>query len=124
MGEGVAEAKLMVALVDLVATELCPQGRQDRRVHYCFNYSQEGRTDLAGAPSVGAHPRGMSGGAVFAVGHAKTSTGSYYVPFLVGILTEFHEDSGMLVASRVRNVWEALGILQAGRGGLFRATGA
>lgn len=125
MGDGFAQAKLMVALVDLATPDKVPGHRRDMRTHLCFNYSRSQRSGQSGEPRVGAHPEGMSGGAVFAVGRpAVQPEEPIFIPLLVGILTEFYEDSEILVASRVRNVWEALGLVPALHGPLYRAVGA
>lgn len=125
MGAGTAESKLMVALVELANREEWPREGLDSRTHVCFRYSQEGRTDIHGAPAVGAHPRGMSGGAVFAVGQPKQPTEKpFYVPFLVAVLTEFHEAAGILVGAKIGNLWEAVGMQTPRARQLYRAVRA
>lgn len=125
MALGTAESKLMVAKVELASDDEWPRDGLDTRTHICFRYSQRGRTSIDGGTAVGAHPRGMSGGAVFAIAQPKLVTATpQYVPFLVGILTEYHEGPGILVASRIRNLWEAVG-MQSPRGKrLYRSVNA
>jgi hypothetical protein len=117
-------AKSMHALVEFVPVSSAGLPHLDARVHMCFRYSQSGRTDLGGQSVTGAHPRGMSGGGVFIIGRPRAADSSVmYVPFLVAILTEFHADRGLLVATRVRRIWEALGRQPLETESLYRAAG-
>jgi len=124
MAERRLDAKSMYALVEFVPPHLVSLPSFDPRVQMCFKYSQEGRASVEGAKVVGAHPRGMSGGGVFAIGQSRASGSLLYAPFLVGILTEFHESRSLLVATRVRCIFEALGLFRPRGDLLYRAAGA
>jgi hypothetical protein len=76
-------------------------------VQIALSYSQESRTDLEGQAAMGAHPRGMSGGAVMAMMRANNDTRSISIPFLVGILTQYHQNIDTSVATRVVHLWNA-----------------
>jgi hypothetical protein len=111
MGEGLISAKLMLA-----AVELAPEVKRDAVAAHTdaqmvFRYSQTGRTNASGQPAMGAHPRGMSGGGVFLVTRGDDEENPpQLIPFLVGVLTEFHEKEDVLVATRIRRIWEATGM--------------
>ncbi len=126
MATGEAKAKLMCALVELREIPSLSGSNADKRTHLAFGYSQDARTDITGASAVGAKPKGMSGGAVLAIGSSRNLDGSItYVPFLVGILTEFHESEGVLIAARIRHLWEAVDRqAPALHAPLYRAVGA
>ena len=114
-------SRMMCAVVEIAPKRVGQDLRLDPRVQLAFTYSQAGRQDLDGRTTVGAHPRGMSGGAVFAMLRATASDGSSAdMPYLVGILTDFHADQGCLVATRVSQVWRAIGLLQDGQDALYR----
>ena len=108
--QAVLHAKLMAAVVELAPAAHCSQLGLHPQVQMGLTYSQHDRTDLLGDPTVGAVPTGMSGGAVFALMKALTTDGSEHaVPFLVGVLTEFHEQENTLVATRIKHLWTAIG---------------
>ncbi len=120
MGLGSAEARLMFAVVELAPPAGWRPSGFDPAVQMAFKYSQTGRSNAQGEAAVGAHPKGMSGGAVFAIGQSRSSSAPLYMPFLVGLLTQFHEDHGLLVATRIRHIWESLGLQQPRNQPLFR----
>lgn len=71
-----------------------------------MTYAQEGRINLDGSQANGAHPRGMSGGALFMMGVGGAGN-AVAIPFLVGILTQYHNDVSTLVATRIAHFWNA-----------------
>ncbi len=105
-GEGRLAAKLMSAVVQKAPRESWEQLALDERVQIAMTYSQDARTSLDGAPVVGSHPRGMSGGALMALMRAGDNI-SVAIPFLIGILTQYHDDIDTLVATRVSHLWDA-----------------
>lgn len=107
-GEGKLAAKLMSAVIELAPPEKCRELGLDDRVQIAFAYSQEPRTNLQRDSIAGAHPRGMSGGAVMVMMGAGDDSGAPPIPFLVGILTEYHKNIDTLVATRVRHLWNAV----------------
>lgn len=109
--DGLLNSKMMIAVVERAPPAAASAVVKDARVQMALHYSQAGRTGLDGSPTVGAHPKGMSGGAVFAVLQATTPKGSIeFLPFLAGIVTEFHADIATLVATRVTHLWQAAGL--------------
>ena len=99
---GVVASKLMVAVVELAPVATRSALGLNERVQAAFSYSQESRLGPDRMPIVGSHPIGMSGGAVFAIMQATTKGDqeTSYLPFLVGILTQYHEAHGALRVHR------------------------
>lgn len=105
-------SKMMFAVVEIASRAIVAQVLKDERVQIALRYSQAGRIGLDGEPIVGAHPRGMSGGAIFMMLEGRTANGSVHVfPFLAGVITDFYEKADCIVATRVSHIWQALGLV-------------
>jgi len=75
-----------------------------------MEFRQDGVVDEAGQPSTTAHPRGMSGGAMFAATFSADASGVRFTPRLVGILIEHHDEpDNLLVAARIECLLDATG---------------
>jgi hypothetical protein len=108
LGEGIAAAKLMTAVVHRAPSEVLNDLSLDPRIQIAMAYSQDGRTNLDGSSAKGAHPQGMSGGALFALMSTQSENKTVVIPFLIGILTQYHIDINALVATRVAHFWNAI----------------
>ena len=120
--EGRLATKLMTAVVKKASADEMGNLAIDDRVQMAFTYTQHSRTDLEGNATVGSHPRGMSGGAILAMMQAGNPPNAVALPFLVGILTNFHDDVGVLIATRVSHIWNAIPSLQVSKPLYLRAT--
>lgn len=81
----------------------------DPAVHLATHYRQEARVGRGGIPITGAAPRGMSGGVLFLPTRREATGGLNQIDLAVaGILTEYHAASGLLVATRVEHLVDAV----------------
>ena len=85
-----------------------------------MSFRQDGVVDEEGNPSTIAHPRGMSGGAMFAAVFSADSSGARYTPRLVGILIEHHDPANLIVAARIGCLLDATGTRPAGERQRYR----
>jgi hypothetical protein len=104
----VMSTKLMSAVVSLAGADACSKLGLDDRVQYGLLYDRTSRTF---PHDQRAHPQGMSGGALFLILQgAPPGREPVYVPMLIGILTEFHEDDDLLVATKVEYLLHGVGV--------------
>lgn len=107
-GEGKIKAGLMFATVRHASDSEYAMVGRDRRSFVVARYRQDGRTTLAGEPTTGAHPKGMSGGGLFLrVRDVDTLAESMR---LVGFITEYHAAPGLLVAVRMEALLDGIGL--------------
>lgn len=89
---------------------------------FAMDFRQEGVVDEAGNPSTTAHPRGMSGGAMFAATFSAKNSGVRFTPRLVGILIEYHDHpANAIVAARIDCLLDATGTRPDGNHQRYRA---
>jgi hypothetical protein len=76
----------------------------------CMEFRQDRVFDTVGSPATASHPRGMSGGALFAAAFLADGESVRYTPRLVGILIEYHDEpANVIVAARIDCLLEATG---------------
>ena len=113
---------LMTVLGDVVGERTYASIGRSAETHLVMKYRQDTCIDDHGELAIGAHPRGMSGGAVFATSYYLDDLGeTVFVPKLVGILIGFRELEGLLVAVRIECFLDALNIRPRGASVRFRA---
>lgn len=121
-GQHQINAGLMFATVRHATPTQYQALKKDPRGYVVAHYEQQGRRNLAGQAATGAHPKGMSGGALFmATQDTATSARSLR---LLGFITEYHKSSGLLVAVRVEGLLDGVDIQDVKWGRLFRAIDA
>jgi hypothetical protein len=115
-------AKLLTATGDLVDNRMYGLLGRPMANHLLISYVRDSCLDEDGATVVGAHPRGMSGGAVFIATCGELPDGSIVgMPKLIGILTGYRESDNLLVATRIECLLDAMNIRPHGLSPRFRA---
>jgi hypothetical protein len=86
----------------------------DPRSHIAMYYDRAQMNDPAGKPTEAAKPGGMSGGVLFAPLVRGSSPTGEHVVAAIGVLVRFKQRDGVLVATRIEPLLDALGMLHAG----------
>jgi hypothetical protein len=107
---------------DLAAAEAYTRIGKPPDSFIAMEFRQDAFKDEHGRPASTAHPRGMSGGAMFAAAFVEDATGRHFSPRLIGILIEFHgKPDNVLVAARIDCLLDATGTRPEGSPQRYRA---
>jgi hypothetical protein len=122
-GQTRLNAKLMSVVGDLASEDVYIDIGKKLTTHLAMTFRQDACVDEHNQPAPAAHPKGMSGGAMFVAAYDTDHEGrSRFVPRVVGLLTEYHRAPiDVIVAVRIDVVLDALGIRPDGAQQRYRA---
>jgi hypothetical protein len=119
----VFQSKLMSVSVRLADAAIYESLALDNRAQLAVVYDSD--PDRTSPADQKVSPQGMSGGAVFVVTKAALDDGrSLYIPFLIGILTQYRKSADVLVATRVECLIDGLGLRNGPRHPLYERVDA
>lgn len=116
-------SQLMSVVCNCAAASVYDALDLDRRVHFAMTYDQDACVGIDGAATVGAKPKGMSGGPAFLATYEPAGDGRYVaVPRLVGIMTEYHASPhNVIVGVRIEHVLDGMEYWADRDGALYAA---
>jgi len=119
--QSAVKSRLMMAQVRLASDTVKAALNIDERVQMALSYNSDTHVDLESRAIVPATPKGMSGGVVVATTRAKDVTGRPYMkPYVVGVLTRYSVVHRTYVATKLDQLWTAIGLVRRSGELLYR----